>query len=156
MNWFYSKDGQQVGPVDFAEIERLQAAGQLNGESLVWQQGSPNWVKLSSLVSSPSGLSSEPTPPPLTVTSANNPLAIASLSLSIVGLLCCGLVFGTAGVVCGHIALGQIKTKGGGGRGLAKAGLIIGYIAIALHLIFTVVYIGAAASGSLDAGGHIR
>lgn len=156
MNWFYSKDGQQVGPVDFSEIERLQTEGQLTGESLVWQQGSANWVKLSSLVASPTGLSSEPAPPALTVTSANNPLAIASLSLSIVGLLCCGLILGTAGVVCGHIALNQIKTKGGNGQGLAKAGLIIGYIAIALHLIFTIVYIGAAATGGLDAAGQIR
>lgn len=47
MQWFYSKDGQQVGPVEFSEIERLQAAGELNGDSLVWKQGAPNWIKLS-------------------------------------------------------------------------------------------------------------
>jgi hypothetical protein len=158
MNWFYSKDGQQVGPVDFSEIERLQAEGQLTGESLVWQQGSPNWVKLSSLVASSSVLSSEPVPPPLTTTSANNPLAIASLALSILGLLCCGvgLVVDVAAVVCGHIALKQIKTKGGGGQGLAKAGLIIGYIAIAVHVIVSILYIVAAATGAIDANGHMR
>ena len=158
MNWFYSKDGQQTGPVDFSEIERLRAEGQLTGESLVWQQGTANWVKLSSLAASPSILSSEPVPPPLTVTNANNPLAIASLVLSILGLLCCGvgLVVEVAAVVCGHIALNQIKTKGGKGHGLAKAGVIIGYIAIVIHLIASIGYIVAAATGAIDANGQIR
>jgi GYF domain 2 len=49
MNWFYAKDGQQIGPVDFSEIERLRAEGQLTDDTLVWQQGMANWVKLSSL-----------------------------------------------------------------------------------------------------------
>ena len=47
MNWFYAKDGQQLGPVPFTEIERLYTEGQLTDDSLVWQQGSPNWIKLS-------------------------------------------------------------------------------------------------------------
>lgn len=47
MNWFYAKDGQQLGPVAFSEIERLHAEGQLTDDSLVWQQGSPNWIKFS-------------------------------------------------------------------------------------------------------------
>lgn len=50
MNWFYAKDGQQLGPVAFTEIERLYAEGQLTGESLVWQQGTPNWVPLSTIL----------------------------------------------------------------------------------------------------------
>jgi hypothetical protein len=49
MNWFYAKDGQQIGPVDFSEIERLRAEGQLTDDTLVWQQGMANWVKLSSI-----------------------------------------------------------------------------------------------------------
>jgi hypothetical protein len=49
MNWFYAKDGQQIGPVNFSEIERLRAEGQLTDDTLVWQQGTANWVKLSSV-----------------------------------------------------------------------------------------------------------
>ena len=49
MNWFYAKNGQQIGPVDFSEIERLRAEGQLTDDTLVWQQGMANWVKLSSI-----------------------------------------------------------------------------------------------------------
>lgn len=55
-------------------------------------------------------------------------LAIASLVCS---LLC--IPINIAGIICGHLALGEIKRSAGriGGRGLAIAGLVIGYIQIA-------------------------
>jgi hypothetical protein len=68
MNWFYAKDGQQIGPVQFSEIERLHSEGQLTGDTLVWQQGMTNWVKLSSVLRERSGVSTAPplpaAPPP--------------------------------------------------------------------------------------------
>ncbi|WP_051701683.1 DUF4190 domain-containing protein [Mycetocola saprophilus] len=50
-----------------------------------------------------------------------------------------GIVFAPAGIVLGHISLKQLKTSGEGGAGLAKAGLIIGYIFFALWLMFFVI-----------------
>lgn len=44
------------------------------------------------------------------------------------------------GIVCGHIALSQIKKSGEQGRGLALAGLIIGYALTALILVGIVIY----------------
>jgi hypothetical protein len=80
-----------------------------------------------------------------------NVLAIISLVAS-----CVGLVFPLgyiAGVVMGHIALSQIKRTGEGGRGLALAGVIVGYSLLALwiliavaYIIFIVVIIGTASS----------
>jgi GYF domain 2 len=64
MNWFYAKDGQQIGPVHFSEIERLHSEGQLTEDTLVWQQGMANWVKLSSVLKTQSGLSAAPSLPP--------------------------------------------------------------------------------------------
>ena len=68
-------------------------------------------------------------------------LAIASLVCSI-----CGLAFpvsilflsSIAGIICGHIALSRIKQSPSeyGGFKRAMAGLIIGYIALALGLVF--------------------
>lgn len=67
MKWFYSVDGQQLGPVDFFEIERLRAEGRLTDDSLVWQEGTPNWIKLSQATpASPPPLTSG-TPPPATL-----------------------------------------------------------------------------------------
>jgi hypothetical protein len=56
MNWFYAKDGQQVGPVAFSEIERLYSEGQLGEDTLVWQQGMASWVELSTLLKTRRGV----------------------------------------------------------------------------------------------------
>lgn len=68
-----------------------------------------------------------------------NTMAIVSL----IGSFFIGLV----GIICGHIALGQIKKTGEGGKGLAIAGLIIGYIATVttvIALIMIGIFAGAA------------
>jgi hypothetical protein len=49
-------------------------------------------------------------------------------------------------VIFGHIAIGQIKKTGEGGRGLAIAGLIIGYIGIVGGLLFWIIAVAASSS----------
>ncbi len=63
-------------------------------------------------------------------------MAIGSLVCSLLGLFV--PLLSILAVIFGHIALSQIKKSNGmvGGRGLAIAGLIIGYITIALVVIF--------------------
>lgn len=55
-----------------------------------------------------------------------------------------------AGIVFGHIALGQIKRGGDAGRGLALTGLIIGYVTTAMWIFFWIFYISVI--GALLAG----
>lgn len=72
-----------------------------------------------------------------------SPTAIWSLVLGILSLLCCcGCFAGIPAVICGHIALNQISESDGKftGRGLALSGLIVGYIAIAFHILAIVIY----------------
>jgi Domain of unknown function (DUF4190) len=73
---------------------------------------------------------------PMPPQSANG-FAIASLTLGI-ACLCTGRCAIPA-VICGHIALAQINRSGGmqQGRGMAIAGLVLGYI----FLAFIVLYI---------------
>jgi competence protein ComGC len=61
-------------------------------------------------------------------------VAIASLVLGILGLTCVGPLGAIPAVICGHIAWSKIKHSAGAlqGEGLALAGLITGYIGIAL------------------------
>lgn len=68
-----------------------------------------------------------------------NVLAIVSLVTSILGWFVGITLF--AGIICGHIALSQIKKTKEGGRGLAIAGLIVGYIGIALAVIAIILAI---------------
>jgi len=44
------------------------------------------------------------------------------------------------GVILGHVALKQIKSTGTKGRGLAIAGLVVGYLAVAFWAGILVVF----------------
>ena len=66
-----------------------------------------------------------------------NVLAIISLVVSIIGFCC--LIGGIVGVVLGYLATNQIKQTGQQGAGLAKAGIIVGIIAIVVNIIWIVV-----------------
>ena len=74
--------------------------------------------------------------------------ATASLVCSLLGL-CVGFS-AILGVIFGHIALSQINSSNNmqQGRGLAIAGLIIGYCIIGLIAIYIVIVIAAAASNA--------
>jgi hypothetical protein len=67
-----------------------------------------------------------------------NTLAVVSLFASIAGLLS-GIGF-IIGIVCGHIALSQIKKTGQQGHGAALAGTIIGYIGVVLGILIVVIF----------------
>jgi len=69
-----------------------------------------------------------------------NPLAIASLVCAL-GALVFGLFASIAGVILGHIAMSQIASRGENGRGLAVAGVIIGYALGALALVGIALYV---------------
>lgn len=66
-----------------------------------------------------------------------NGLAIASLITS--------FFISIVGIILGHIALSQIKQTGENGRGLAIAGLVIGYASLAIGLIAAILVFGLAA-----------
>jgi hypothetical protein len=88
---------------------------------------------------------------------STNGLAIASLICSIASFVVLPFVGGVLGVVLGHVALSQINQSEGReqGRGMAIAGLIIGYANLALSLIviaLVIVAIIAAANGPQPAG----
>ena len=68
-----------------------------------------------------------------------NTLAILALVLS--------FVVSVAGIVCGHLALAQIKRTGESGRELAVAGLVVGYVftglgvlAVIAWIVFAIIY----------------
>lgn len=77
-----------------------------------------------------------PTPRPATVggvgvvSSHTNTMAVLSLVFA--------FVFALLGVIFGHIALSQIRQTGEQGRGLAIAGVTIGYVALGLGLVLVI------------------
>lgn len=73
------------------------------------------------------------TPPP----GRTSALAIWSLVLGILSLICFSIFAAIPGVICGHKALSRIKRSGGAmeGQGLAIAGLVTGYLGILLAIV---------------------
>ena len=47
--WFYTREGQQAGPVPAEQLRQMVASGQVGPQDLVWQEGMANWVPSSSV-----------------------------------------------------------------------------------------------------------
>ena len=171
-----ARDGKQLGPFSLEEINRQLAAGTLSLTDNAWYEGASGWAPLSTVpgvttgaastaASTPAAAPSSTAPAPTMVASGpvvpttvvvaapTEPLAIWSLVLSLVGLLgfCCGgPILGIAGVVCGHLGLSKINANPQlQGRGLAMAGLIIGYIAVVSWALYLLFFGGLAALTSM-------
>lgn len=72
-----------------------------------------------------------------------NVLAILSLVFSCLGaIFILPFIGSVAGVVMGHLARKQIPTTGEQGDGLAKAGLIVGYVGFGLLVLGLLAYFG--------------
>ena len=84
-------------------------------------------------------------PPPRNVT---NTLAVLSLVLGILGISTgfCAPLFAPLAVIFGHMGLSQIRGSLQSGRGLAIAGLVLGYIQLAIGLVLLLFVALAALS----------
>lgn len=89
---------------------------------------------------------------PILVAAPTSGAATASLIFGILSYIFLPVIGAIVAVICGHVALGQIRASGDhvGGKGMAIAGLVLGYlqvVGIALFIVF-VVLLGAAIAGS--------
>lgn len=68
-----------------------------------------------------------------------NTLAIVSLIASIVGLVLVPFIGSVVGVITGHMSLSQIKQSGEGGRGMALAGTIVGWVGVGFSVLALII-----------------
>jgi hypothetical protein len=81
-----------------------------------------------------------------------NSLAVAALVCGILQFIVFWVIGAIAAIVLGHIARNQIRQRGERGAGLALAGLILGYVGLALIVIIVVIVIAVAGSSSPSTG----
>lgn len=69
--------------------------------------------------------------------------AVAGLVFGILSYVFLPLIGSIIAVICGHVALGQIKSSGGrvGGSGMAIAALVLGYLQLAGWVILLLILI---------------
>ena len=88
----------------------------------------------------PPGVPGVPPGQPYGAPPPNSGKAVTALVLGILGIVVCQ-VLGVAAIIVGKQANDEIAASGGrlGGDGLAKAGIILGWVAVALLIVTAVI-----------------
>ena len=161
-----ARDGQRLGPYSTEEVRARLAAGELRHADMAWHDGLPSWQPLSSLAAAGgTGVPPLPSAPmpvqPYPQVAPTCPLAVASLVCGIASFLAVPIVAAFPAVICGHLSLSRMRASANalGGRGLALAGLIMGYLHLALVVLMALVFFsfvaaifGAIRHGALTQG----
>lgn len=143
--WFYTHAGAEQGPVSQHELKRLIGLGEVVSDDHVWTEGMANWHRVRDvpelsrqLVAAPQSVGE--TPPE--AETALSGLAITSFILGLLGVSILFFLASVPAVAFGHVALAQIRQSRGrlGGRGLAIAGLALGYVVVVPVVITAIVY----------------
>lgn len=114
-----------------------------------YEQSAPNYEQSAqsyqAAPTNPYLQAASPAPSTATTLGSTNTFALLAIIFAFVSPL--------AGIIFGHMGLGQIKRTGDAGRGIALTGLIISYAYFVLVLVFIVIYVGmiAVMIGSLGA-----
>lgn len=147
------RNSQQLGTFTSKQILDGLASGQFFPTDVAWHEGLTDWQPLSdlevlSVATSAPVVPAAPPPVPQPIfkaqpTALHQPVQTVSsslpgwsLGLGIASFLC-GIFAGLPAVICGHKSLGKMKRGevSDSGRGMAIAGLIMGYISVAMTVI---------------------
>jgi len=130
-------DGKQYGPVSLEQVRKWVAEGRVNAQTKIREASATEWQSASEvpevnalLVAHRAAL------PPLEPARGapgnqkRSGLAITSFVFGILSMLCLGLFTGLPAIICGHVAHRRSRRSPDqyGGRGLAIAGFVMGYI----------------------------
>lgn len=167
--WHFVRNGEQHGPVTEDALRAMLASGQVGPTDLVWKDGMEQWQEARSVsglvpaslpgvpdplrgsappVMSVPAASVQPVAPGPSAASGQPPTsgkAVGSLVCSILGFFVCAFFGHLIGIILGYSARKEIRNSGGalGGEGMAKAGIILGWIGVVFTLILMAVWIAA-------------
>lgn len=149
MDYHVARNGEQLGQFTAEEIRHGLFDGKFQPTDLGWKEGQSDWVPLSTLFEQMTPAAKIKSPPatqvPLSSTvapeyhSPTNGMAIAALVMGIISIFTFGLcgIGSIVTIILGHMALTRVRQSGGslGGKGMAVAGLVMGYASIALAIV---------------------
>ena len=138
--------GVQLGPFPVDQVKQLLQSGGVAFQDMGWAPGMSEWRPLSEFAELQSVLGFVPPPmspppfhPPAYASCKTEPLAIWSFVLgifSILGYVIGGFLAGIPAVICGHLGRNKIRANPTlKGAGMARAGLIAGYLSMIFVLV---------------------
>ncbi|MFZ4777798.1 MAG: DUF4190 domain-containing protein [Terrimicrobiaceae bacterium] len=149
MNITVHKNGEHLGPFTESQIGEMVKSGQVALSDLAWTEGMDQWEPLSSFAQFQSPGTQGPSPvtgnttPPSTI-KKTEPLTVWSLVLGIISMVGCAFLAGLPAVICGHVGLSRIKRNPSlGGKGMAIAGLVTGYIGTVIGTLGLIAVLAA-------------
>lgn len=137
-------DGKEYGPVNLDQMRKWIAEGRINGQTRVQAAGATGFKAATEFPELGLAAATAPAPggaPPALPAGGgeggNTSLAITSLVLGALSLVCFGFLTGIPAIICGHLARGRVRQnpREYGGSGYALAGLIMGYVGVAVTLL---------------------
>lgn len=146
--WFYTHNNAEMGPLAAKEMFRAVELGQVLQDDFVWSEGMNSWRKLQDVPGLARHLNSMPSAVPTAPAGIKMaPMAVASLVLGVVGMTVLPCLGSILAIVFGHVALRQMHASQGklGGKGLAIAGLIMGYLVLIPGVITFIVFVAIMA-----------
>jgi uncharacterized protein DUF4190/uncharacterized protein DUF4339 len=158
-----NRGATSLGVFSEEEIREGLRTGRFAPSDIGWREGMANWQPLSQFAEFGDAAAAAPPPQsgttimtasPPAAAGQTEPLAIWSFVMGVLSLLCCGFILGIPAVICGHLALSKFQKEPQlQGKGLATAGLIIGYVAITFWLIYVLLFGGASLLKSISHSG---
>jgi hypothetical protein len=146
---FVYRNDQQEGPYEIEELRQLLANGSLAPTDLGWREGMADWAAVGDMLAAfpAGGASAEPALAQINT----DPLSVWSLVLGILSWVCLPIVAGIPAIVCGHLSLKRQKANAAlQGKGMAIAGLVLGYVSILLLIVLLPALALPSISGTLD------
>ena len=157
MSIYVHRNGQQLGPFTEEQLKAQLASGAISIQDHVWWDGQKDWVPLNQTPFG--GLPPGAPVIPGTAAAAAYPVGVAAPTsqLAIWALVCgcasilCSVFSAIPAIILGHMGLSEIKKNPAlQGRGMALAGMILGYIITALFVLYLIGIVGLVAIGGKD------
>lgn len=164
MEWYYSKNSQQQGPVSLDELKGKLAAGEVSKTDLVWHDGMADWTPAGQVadlaatsypqnegVYSKDSAASYPSAPPVPASTSAVGTVPNYLWQSIVVTIFCCLPFGIAAIVYaakvdGLLASGNIQAAQAASKYAKKWMLIALIVGLVVNIVLSFIYFAAMAS----------
>lgn len=140
-------DQKEYGPISADQLRQWMTEGRANGQTKVQAAGATEWKTMAELPEFAGLLPKSPPPPPMRAVPITplparpntSQMAVWAMVTGLISLLCCCGIAAPVAIVLGAVALSRLKSNPElTGSGYAIAGIVLGIVAILIHIALIV------------------